>query len=108
IGADTVYTIPSGRLWFLGWQWALDKELIPAGRSPDRRWMPVPPEWSEAWNPDAASDQWQLAALCYAALTGELPAEGELAPLRTVRPDCPVVVANILDRALSARPGDRF
>lgn len=108
IGADTVYTIPAGRLWFLGWQWAMDKALIPEGLSPAREWMPVPPEWRELWKPDTATDQWQLAALCYATLTGEIPVAGEIAPLRTVRPDCPAVVATILDRALAVRPGDRF
>lgn len=108
IGADTVYTIPSGRLWFLGWQWALDKSRVPVGLSPDRRWMPIPPEWGEQWRPDAASDQWQLAALCYATLTGELPPSGEVPPLLEVRPDCPQAVANILDRALEVEPADRF
>src|SRR5690606_18926122 len=55
IGADTVYTIPAGRLWFLGWQWAVGKDQVPAGLMPSRKWMPVPPEWGDEWKPDALS-----------------------------------------------------
>lgn len=108
IGADTVYTIPSGRLWFLGWQWALDKSLVPKSLQPDTRWMPVPPEWNGEWKPDAHSDQWQLAALCYATMVGELPPSHDVPPVRHVRPDCPLAVASILDRALSEDPAERF
>ncbi len=109
VGADTVYTIPAGRLWFLGWQWALPNAKIPARFTPDQRWMPQPPEWDTVgWRPDAASDQWQLAALCYATLTGEIPPSHEVPPVRWARPDCPQAVAAILDRALHADPRERF
>ncbi len=108
VGADTVYTIPAGRLWFLGWQWALPNAKIPPRFIPDRRWMPQPPEWCGAWRPDPASDQWQLAALCYATLTGEIPPSHEVPPVRWARSDCPQAVAAILDRALHADPRERF
>lgn len=108
IGADTVYTIPAGRLWFLGWQWAVGKDQVPAGLMPSRKWMPVPPEWGEEWKPDALSDQWQLAAICYATMVGELPPTKDVPPVRHVRPDCPQAVASILDRALSDDPAERF
>ncbi len=108
IGADTVYTIPAGRLWFLGWQWAVGKDQVPAGLMPSRKWMPVPPEWGDEWKPDALSDQWQLAAICYATMVGELPPTKDVPPVRHVRPDCPQAVASILDRALSDDPAERF
>lgn len=108
IGADTVYTIPSGRLWYLGWQWAVGKSHVPSHLAPDRRWLPVPPEWKDEWRPDVMSDQWQLAAICYATLVGELPPSRGVPPVRHVRPDCPQAVASILDRALSTDPAERF
>lgn len=108
IGADTVYTIPAGRLWYLGWQWAAGAEHVPDQLTPDRRWMPLPPEWNDDWRPDTLSDQWQLAAICYATLVGELPPSGNVPPVRHVRPDCPQAVASILDRALSDDPAERF
>ncbi|HEY0972644.1 MAG TPA: serine/threonine-protein kinase [Gemmatimonadales bacterium] len=105
VGPDTVWTIPNGRLWLIGWQWALSRDEIPAGMRPDRRWVPAAPEWGEdGWSPDAASDQWQLAAVCFAALTGELPPHGTVPPVRWVRPDCPKAIATLLDRALAAEP----
>ncbi len=109
VGPDTVWTIPSGRLWLIGWQWAMGKEHVPPGLAPSRRWMPAPPEWGDSgWNPDPASDQWQLTALCYATLVGELPPERDIPPVRWVRPDCPQGLATLLDRALSVDPAQRF
>ena len=113
LGLETVWTIPSGRLWLLGWQWAVQRDERPAGLLPDRRWLPVPPEWggeawaSATWAPDQASDQWQLGAVGFAALVGELPPEHDIPPIALVRPDCPHSVAAVLDRALAPDPAAR-
>jgi serine/threonine-protein kinase len=109
VGPDNVWTIPSGRLWLIGWQWAVGKEFVPSGLVPDRRWMPATPEWGDdGWVPDTASDQWQLAALCYATLVGELPPERDIPPVRWVRPDCPQGLAALIDRALDMDPAQRY
>ncbi|HEX3160883.1 MAG TPA: serine/threonine-protein kinase [Gemmatimonadaceae bacterium] len=108
IAPDTVWAIPSGRLWLIGWQWAVGRDLVPAGLAPDRRWTPWPPEWGESrWAPDAMSDQWQLAAIGFALLTGELPPASDIPPIRWVRPDCPQGFADVLDRALLPQPSRR-
>jgi outer membrane receptor protein involved in Fe transport/serine/threonine protein kinase len=109
LSPDTIYVTPTGRVWILGWQWALPAAEIPAGIRPDPLFTPPPHEWAAGeWKPTPASDQWQLAASCFAILTGELPPRDEIPPLRWVRPDCPANVAELLDRALSGNPDDRF
>ncbi len=109
ISPDSVYVTPTGRVWLLGWPWAVPRADIPAGIRPDPRWTPTPAEWSaDEWAPTAESDQWQLAATCFAVLSGELPPRREIPPMRWVRPDCPANVAELLDRALSVNPADRF
>jgi serine/threonine-protein kinase len=109
ISPDSVYVTPTGRVWLLGWPWAVPRADIPAGIAPDPRWTPTPAEWlAGEWTPTALSDQWQLAATCFAILTGELPPRREVPPIRWVRPDCPANVAELLDRALAVKPEDRF
>lgn len=109
LSPETVWVTPAGRTWLLGWQWVVPRESIPAGITPNRKWMPVPPEWpADEWAPTQASDQWQLAALSFAALTGELPPSTNIPPLTLLRPDVPQVIARLIERALSARPEERF
>ena len=109
LSPETVWLAPTRRLWLLGWQWAIPKDFIPAGLTPDRQWTPWAPEWAEGrWMPDARSDQWQLAAMCFAMLTGELPPARDVPPIRWVRPECPAALADVLDRALLADPDARF
>ena len=108
LSAETCWTTPTGRLWLLGWEWAIPKAEIPDGLAPARRWMPIPPEWAaDEWAPTVATDQWQLAATAFATLTGEYP-PAELPPLRLVRPDLPRSVAAVLSRALATKADDRF
>ena len=108
VSPEVVWAAPSGRFWVLGWQWAMSSSDVPAGLVPDRRWTPTVPEWSDAaWIPTPASDQWQLAATCFLALTGELPPPNDPPPVRLLRPDCPQALANILDHALTAEPSAR-
>ena len=105
--ADTVWVTPTGRLWMLAWQWAVPLTDIPAGTRPliDVR----PPEWDEGdWRPTRASDQWQLAAMCFTALTGEAPPRADIPPVGWIRPECPTSVATALDRALLPNPEERF
>jgi serine/threonine protein kinase len=109
ISPDTIYVTPTGRVWLLGWQWAMPANEIPAGLRPDPLYTPTPNEWpASSWAPTPLSDQWQLAASCFAILTGELPTRTEIPPVRWARPDCPVNVAELLDRALSPDPDQRF
>ncbi|HEY2163251.1 MAG TPA: hypothetical protein VGH04_04640, partial [Gemmatimonadaceae bacterium] len=43
---ETVFASPMGRLWMMGWQWAMPTAEIPTGIAPDFRFMPVPHEWT--------------------------------------------------------------
>ena len=109
VSTESIWTAPMGRIWILGWQWAIPRAEIPEGIVPDFRFMPIPPEWPEGqWEPTAQSDQWQLAAMCFAALTGEYPPSEEAPPLSLIRPDCPASVASVIGRALSRDPESRF
>ena len=109
VSADNVWALPMGRIWLLGWQWALPAADIPPGLAPDFRWLPAAPEWTDGlWVPTPATDQWQLGALCFTALAGELPPSREVPPIRLMRPECPQSIADVIDRALSEDPADRY
>ena len=114
---DTVWVTAPGRLWLLEWQWAVPRSDIPSGMRPrhpggiaeeNRPSTASPPEWDGEWNPTPASDQWQLASICFTALTGEDPPPRNVPPVRLLRPECPATLASALDRALSTDPDDRF
>lgn len=108
ISPESLWTAPTGRTWVLGWQWAVPTGVVPPGLTPDPRWTPWAPEWSNGWTPTFASDQWLLAAAIFFALTGELPPSVDVPPLALVRPECPRSLATLLDRALLPDPADRF
>lgn len=125
LNGDALWTTPTGRLWMLEWQWAVPREAIPPGVRPGNgpleirsleasrpmreELLPMPPEWeSNEWVPTPASDQWQLAAMCFTALTGEAPPSRGAPPVKLVRPETPESMANALDRALSPDPADRY
>jgi serine/threonine protein kinase len=125
LNGDALWTTPTGRLWMLEWQWAVPREAIPSGVRPGNgpleirsrealrpmreELLPMPPEWeSNEWVPTPASDQWQLAAMCFTALTGEAPPSRGAPPIKLVRPETPESMASALDRALSVNPVDRF
>lgn len=108
ISPDTTYFTPTGRPWILGWQWSVSRDEIPNGIRPDAWWAPVAPEWGGGWVPTAASDQWQLGALAFAILTGELPVAGAVPPMRLARADVPASVGELVDQMLAPDPEDRF
>jgi len=125
LNGDALWTTPTGRLWMLEWQWAVPRGAIPAGVRPGNgsleirsheasrpmreELLPTPPEWeANEWVPTPASDQWQLAAMCFTALTGEAPPSRGAPPVKLVRPETPESMATALDRALSVDPADRF
>jgi serine/threonine protein kinase len=125
LNGDALWTTPTGRLWMLEWQWAVPRAAIPPGVRPGNgpleirsleasrpmreELLPMPPEWeSNEWVPTPASDQWQLAAMCFTALTGEAPPTRGAPPIKLVRPETPESMAVALDRALSVNPADRF
>jgi serine/threonine-protein kinase len=108
LAPDTTYFTPTGRPWVLGWQWAVPKDEVPAGIRPEPRWFPQAPEWKDAWLPTQSSDQWQLGAIAFAILTGEVPSGADVPPIRLARPDCPVTVAELIDQMLHADPDERF
>jgi serine/threonine protein kinase len=80
----------------------------PAGLAPSHPWCPRAPEWRDLWRPSPAADQWQLGALAFALLTGEVPLAGTVPPVRLARPDAPVTVAELVDRMLHPDPTERF
>ena len=109
VSPETVWSTPMGRIWLLGWQWALPLVDVPDRLTPNAAWTPVPSECADGtWRPTPASDQWELAALCFAALTGESPPSRDAPPLALVRPDIPKKLAAVIDRALSQKPEDRY
>jgi serine/threonine-protein kinase len=109
ISPESVWMAPAGRTWLLGWQWAVPRNDIPPGLSPDPRWTPWPPEWNATgWAPTFASDQWMLAATCFLSITGEMPPSEDVPPLDLVSPGVPQAIVDILGRALSRDPADRF
>ena len=109
ISPETIWATPMGRLWMLGWQWAVPLTDIPEGRTPSARWAPGPLEWDgNKWDPTPASDQWQLAALCFIALSGEAPPQRNAPPLTLMRPDVPKKFAAVIDKALSPKAEDRY
>jgi serine/threonine protein kinase len=109
VSPESVWMAPAGRIWLLGWQWALPRVDIPAELSPDPRWTPWPPEWeATGWAPTFASDQWMLAATCFTSLTGEAPPTDNIPPLDLISPGIPQALVDILGRALSRDPEKRF
>ncbi|HSJ62328.1 MAG TPA: serine/threonine-protein kinase [Gemmatimonadaceae bacterium] len=109
LSPHSIWITPGTRIWLAWWQWTVEPALIPAGLTPGYKWVPWAPEWrGTSWRPTAASDQWQLAASAFAALTGELPPNVDTPPIQWVRPEVPGDVAAALDRALAADPQDRF
>ncbi|MGQ0640791.1 MAG: protein kinase domain-containing protein [Gemmatimonadaceae bacterium] len=108
VSPENVWIAPAGRTWMLGWQWAIKREDVPQDLEPNPRWTPRPPEWAKAWKPTPASDQWQMAATCFAALTGELPPAEDVPPVRIVRPDCPDALATVIDTALRPDEAQRY
>ncbi|MEO5589285.1 MAG: serine/threonine-protein kinase [Gemmatimonadaceae bacterium] len=118
MSVDTVWLAATGRLWLLEWQWAVSRDDIPRGMRPrgpgglaevTRQSTTLPPEWVDGeWNPTPASDQWQLAAVCFTALTGEDPPSSDVPPVSWLRPECPATLASAIDRALSPDPALRF
>jgi len=108
ISSETMYFTPTGRLWLLGWQWAVPRDEIPPGIAPGPQWAARAPEWREGWHPTQASDQWQLGTIAFAILTGEIPLVASMPPVRLARPDIPESVAELVDRMLAPDPAARF
>lgn len=109
LSADALWTTPTGRFWMLEWQWATPREDIPAGLQPAFELAPIPPEWGDGvWRPSPESDQWQLAATCFALLTGEPAPQHDTPPVKLLRPETPESVALAIDRALLSDPAHRF
>ncbi len=108
LSPSTVWLTSSGRLWLLGWQWAVPRDRVPAGITPDPVDVPRAPEEGARWAPTVATDQWQLASLAFFALTGEPAPEGDVPPIRLLRPECPASAADVLERALHPDPTQRF
>ena len=107
--ADSIWVSPTGRLWMLEWQWAIPRDELPPGLRPALEGAPIPPEWlRHGWAPSVASDQWQLAAMCFTILTGELPPQDDIPPVKWLRPETPESVAVAIDRALLPDPDERF
>ena len=108
LSGRTTWLTPSGRIWLLGWQWAVPRDRVPRGLAPDPDIVPPAPEWSRRqWEPTMLSDQWQLGAMAFLALTGEIPPRADIPPIALMRPDCPASAAAVIDRALHPDPKQR-
>ncbi len=108
VSPSNVRLTASGRFWLLGWQWAVARDRLPPGVVPDPAASPRAPEQGGRWAPTMASDQWQLGALAFFALSGEMPPAGDVPPLRLLRPECPASAADVIERALDPDPARRF
>lgn len=109
VSPETVWAAPTWRIWMLGWEWAVPFADVPDGVAPDARWTPWAPEWRQrGWRATPQSDQWQLAATCFFALTGEHPPEADVPPVQLVRPETPAALATVLDTALRDDPDRRY
>ena len=109
LSADALWTTPTGRFWMLEWQWAVPLDDLPPGLHPPLVQAPLPPEWADGvWRPTPATDQWQLAATCFAMLTGEPAPPHDTPPVKLLRPETPESVAVAIDRALLRDPAYRF
>src|SRR5689334_5991793 len=52
VATESVWIAPMGRIWILGWQWAIPLNEIPETIVPDFRYMPMPNEWvAGVWAP---------------------------------------------------------
>ncbi|MBX3175169.1 MAG: protein kinase [Gemmatimonadaceae bacterium] len=108
VSPESVYLTPTGRIWLLGWQWAVPATERPQGLEPHTAWNPQVPEWRGNWRSTPESDQWQLGALAFALLTGEVPEAGAVPPIRIARPETPATVAELVDKLLHESPSERF
>jgi serine/threonine protein kinase len=79
------------------------------------------PEQAKGEDADARSDQFALAAMTYEMLAGRPPFHAEqplqvlyqivhqdVVPVTKLRPDCPLLLAQTVERALSKPPAERF
>jgi serine/threonine-protein kinase len=107
VSPESVWATPMGRIWLLGWHWAVPLADIPDRLEASGAYAARPPEWNDGWKPTPLSDQWQLAALCFTALTGEQPPRQNVPPLTLVRPDVPKKLAAAIDKSLSTAPEER-
>ena len=65
------------------------------------------PEVRDGSRGDPGADIWTVGAVLYFALTGRAP-EGAVAPVRTLRPNCPETIERWVMRALEKRARDRY
>ncbi len=81
----------------------------------------VSPEYVEHGHIDARSDLYSLGVLAYELITGVVPFRSEAPgralcmrvsespePLQKLRPDCPLFLTRIVERALEAKPAARY
>ena len=102
------WTTPMGRLWLLGWQWAVPACDLPTGSPPTAR-MPMPPEWGDVGGRrrrPAISGSSRRCASTRSPVSRRRRTTS--AAVALVRPDVPPSVAQVIDKALHPRSGERI
>ena len=98
-----------GRLWLLGWQWAVPLADVPEGLAPDATKMPLPPEWGDGVG---ARRRRATSGSSPRSASTRSPAKRRRATTfrrsSLVRPDVPPSVAQVMDKALHRDPCQRF
>lgn len=91
---EHLHITPTGRLWLLGWEWAVRTDARPEELTPAFG-DTSPPEWGREWRPTFQSDQWSLGKIFEQCLEGG--------------PDAvPARLRDLVAKATDPDPGSRY
>jgi serine/threonine protein kinase len=95
------------RVCDLGFGEAVVRSMPPHEASEILQPAPIAPEAAAGAPPDVRTDVWAAGALLYELLTGRAPEAGDVSP-RDHRPDVTRKLDEVVRKALSPEPDDRF
>jgi serine/threonine-protein kinase len=97
------------------------RELTALGTVLGTPFYMAPEQIASTRDVDVRADVYSLGVMLYEALTGELPygdeslveifrrsQKGDAAPIQKLRPDVPIAVVRVVERAMRPEPADRF